>query len=564
MNNQDNQNGKGQDSENFASDTVDEQIETLLSAKVPEQHQPAGTRLIHDLATMNQEDAVSLNRIWQHLSAHDAFDKANRRIDETEQLLKEGSMSGTSASPQRKRGSFRRRLSVIAAAACIFLLVGSLAVVLGMTRKANTNNTDMGVITHGLCTPSGKDTTAPGPVVYKKEAGQAGLYVTGGQGIYRFDVHSALDGQLQPLWLFKMNACTALTPSVPPHIHFSGVMPVPAITTGAAVANNMVFFGVNDASGDYLCALHTVDGSLVWKAKININGTPLVLDGLVVVQTADNAGNPLIMALDARNGAVRWSHPFSSSATNQSEGLGSVGDGKVYASASNTIFALDIKSGQQVWSTDIENDQIIIATRFFDGTLYATASSTCFNCEVLPGTSAAYAFNPANGTKQWESQKVAGYLSPPTELQGTVYFGSIDGNVHALNASNGKQIWQSYANGEVRTAPQIANGLVFVEAGRFLDPTKQGTQNGQIDAFDTAGNNKGSFGVSGIELGGFASSISAGQGVVYVSGDSYVSRDSAYLYLVRTRDFKLILRYPIGAIRSGSMNELGPTPMLVS
>jgi len=121
-----------------------------------------------------------------------------------------------------------------------------------------------------------------------------------------------------------------------------------------------------------------------------------------------------------------------------------------------------------------------------------------------------------------------------------------------------KQIWQRYANGEVRTAPQIANGLVFVEAGCFLDLTKQGTENGEFDVFNIAGNNKGSFTVEGLELGGFPPSISAAQGFVYVSGDS------DYLYVVRTRDFKVILRYPIKSIRSGSPNELGPIPMLVS
>ena len=166
-----------------------------------------------------------------------------------------------------------------------------------------------------------------------------------------------------------------------------------------------------------------------------------------------------------------------------------MGDGRVYASTSHTIFALDITTGQQVWSTNIESDQIVIASRYFDGTLYATASSTCFNCVILPGTSAAYAFNATSGGKLWESQKVAGYLSPPTESGGIVYFGSIDGNVHALHASDGKQLWQSYANGEVRASPVISGGLVFVVAGPFLDPTKHGTTNGQVVTLVAASGN---------------------------------------------------------------------------
>ena len=132
--------------------------------------------------------------------------------------------------------------------------------------------------------------------------------MTGSQGVYRFDIQGFSP---QPLWLFKMNACSALTPTVVPGLANRGVIPLPTVTTGAAVANSMVYFGVDEESGGYLYALHTLDGSLAWKAKVSPTGTPLALDGMVVIETAGSAGNSLIMALDAQHWDVALVEPLS-------------------------------------------------------------------------------------------------------------------------------------------------------------------------------------------------------------------------------------------------------------
>ena len=42
-----------------------------------------------------------------------------------------------------------------------------------------------------------------------------------------------------------------------------------------------------------------------------------------------------------------------------------------------------------------------------------------------------------------------------------VYVGSGDGNVYALNASTGAQLW-SYPTGTSLSSPAVANGVVYV------------------------------------------------------------------------------------------------------
>ncbi|HEV2579897.1 MAG TPA: PQQ-binding-like beta-propeller repeat protein [Ktedonobacteraceae bacterium] len=554
------ENGKRQDSNDFIAESVDEQIESRLTRSVPGQ-QPGGARLLRDLVAMSREDTASLDRIWQRLSSHQTFHNADHRIDDIEQTGQDEA-SAAEAHPLTpfKRRLFRQRLGLIAAAACMLLLVGSLAVVLNLGHNLVARHPGTGGTAEALCTPTDKNTTAPAPVVYAEKAKQSGLYVAGGQGIYRFDVQGGQAGHLQPLWVFKMNACTSFTPTTYPNSLSHGNMKMftPRITTGAVVGDNMVFFDVAEESGAYLYALDSQDGALAWKAKVGVSGTPLVLANLVVVATTDNAGNPMIMALDARHGTIHWSHSYATSITNQSEGLGAVGDDRVFVSASNTIFALDGTSGKQVWSSDIESGQIISGTRYFDGTLYVTASFSCYNCEVLPGTSAAYAFDPATGNQLWESQKVAGYPSPPTEAQGVVYFGAIDGSVHALRASDGQQLWQSHVTGEVRGAPDIADGLVVVTAGPFLDPTQHGTSNGEIVALAAAhGDYKESIAFPNMGINDYSNPLAVTNGYLYIGTATFV------LYSVNAHNGRQIQQYALQEINGGTFFELSPYLTLV-
>jgi eukaryotic-like serine/threonine-protein kinase len=54
------------------------------------------------------------------------------------------------------------------------------------------------------------------------------------------------------------------------------------------------------------------------------------------------------------------------------------------------------------------------------------------------------------------------YLSSPTVVDGTVYFGSGDGNVYALDASSGTQKWKFQTGDVVHSSPAVADGVVYV------------------------------------------------------------------------------------------------------
>ena len=76
---------------------------------------------------------------------------------------------------------------------------------------------------------------------------------------------------------------------------------------------------------------------------------------------------------------------------------------------------------------------------------------------------------PAFGGLQWRVQTNGPVRSSPVEAGATIYIGSGDGNVYAINANTGVVRWRHGTGAAVASTPAVANGLVFVNGndGRF-------------------------------------------------------------------------------------------------
>jgi hypothetical protein len=73
-----------------------------------------------------------------------------------------------------------------------------------------------------------------------------------------------------------------------------------------------------------------------------------------------------------------------------------------------------------------------------------------------------YALSANNGARIWEFTTGNGVGSSAAVVGGVVYIGSHDGSVYALNASTGAKVW-SYATGnEIRSSPALVGGVLFV------------------------------------------------------------------------------------------------------
>ncbi len=401
------------------------------------------------------------------------------------------------------RETLQQRLGTFASVVVLVLMVGAIIIVFSIAQHGgrtvySTNNTGDGV----------KCMQSPGMnTIFASAAGhldQAGLYVADGESLYHLAVQG---GSLQPSWRFKLDTCFVRQETPVPGLKNEGIV-YPSISN-VVVADGLVYFSGRERDRSYLYALRATDGALSWRKESSNSGL-LFLNGLIYTETSANANENAILALDGRNGSTRWSYHYPSNPIDQAHGLETVGDGKVYVSTANTLFALDAASGKRLWSRQVEDQQTFDAARFFDGVVYATSASTCFNCEVEAASSLAYAFDPASGKQLWQSKRVAGYLSPPAEVQGVVYFGSQDGTVYALHAQDGTQIWRGKVGGEVRTLPRVNNGVCcMLELDIFkLYPIQIVTHGNQIWSYVTTG-----------EYDGYED-ISVGSGTVYVAGQS--------------------------------------------
>ena len=76
---------------------------------------------------------------------------------------------------------------------------------------------------------------------------------------------------------------------------------------------------------------------------------------------------------------------------------------------------------------------------------------------------------PAFGGLQWRVQTNGPVRSSPVMAGSTIYIGSGDGSVYAINANTGVVQWRHGTGAAVASTPAVANGLVFVNGndGRF-------------------------------------------------------------------------------------------------
>ncbi|MFC1990406.1 PQQ-binding-like beta-propeller repeat protein [Chloroflexota bacterium] len=119
-----------------------------------------------------------------------------------------------------------------------------------------------------------------------------------------------------------------------------------------------------------------------------------------------------------------------------------------------------------------------------------------------------YALDAVTGAKHWEYETTSWVESSPAIANGIVYFGSNDGRLYALDAHSGERLWDFNAQYPVISSPAVSDGIVYF-----------GSLDYHIYALDT---------VEGTKLWDFEansyvmSSPTINKGIVYIgSGDNF-------------------------------------------
>lgn len=226
------------------------------------------------------------------------------------------------------------------------------------------------------------------------------------------------------------------------------------ILSSPAVSNGRIYFGSKDGN---LYAVETLTGQLAWKFKVGdqVISDPAVSDGIVYIAGSVLLHTPgtdvvdsreQIYAVDAATGAQRWTFP-----TPVSVNKPVVADGMVYCVGyySNVVYALEAKSGQQVWQYSppdgLGYDAVPVIA---NGVLYITGQATL------------HAVDLTTRQERWELTTPIS-IAPPSIAQGVLYFGGGDKYLHAVNALTGHEQWRFPTDGAFIQPPVIAAGTVY-------------------------------------------------------------------------------------------------------
>jgi eukaryotic-like serine/threonine-protein kinase len=137
------------------------------------------------------------------------------------------------------------------------------------------------------------------------------------------------------------------------------------------------------------------------------------------------------------------------------------------------VYAVDAETGRQIWkcttrgpvsSSPAVANGIVYATSY-DGKLYALNSDTgAVKWKFATGGERRFEAKGLHGM-QPKTQTIADpfdvFLSSPVIVKNTVYFGSGDGNVYALDAATGEQRWKFTTGDVVHASPAYADGVLF-------------------------------------------------------------------------------------------------------
>ncbi len=202
-------------------------------------------------------------------------------------------------------------------------------------------------------------------------------------------------------------------------------------------------------AGDYQNNLFSLDpgsGGLKWTftaAKGKWIASPLVVDGKIIAPNGDST----LYALDL-NGNLLWKFP-----TKQALWSRPASDGeRVYqASMDHFIYAIDLNSGEEIWSVDLGGAVLYSPTLTDEGVLYISSLGRHL-----------VALNTKDGSILWQRKFDNELWTQPALADGKLFFGDISGKIYAIDSVSGADIWSLSVNEPVIGRPtEIENGIVF-------------------------------------------------------------------------------------------------------
>ncbi|OCA81484.1 hypothetical protein A8F94_21640 [Bacillus sp. FJAT-27225] len=222
------------------------------------------------------------------------------------------------------------------------------------------------------------------------------------------------------------------------------------------VEGNIVYLSGGQDGKIYALDLKT--GAIQWTSNVGamaIYESPVYHDGTLFV-SSDLTNNAHLSALNARTGEKLWSVKLGAPTY-----FGpSIGNGLIYVGSydNQTIRALKIEDGTEVWKKTISKEGIASKPVFDNGVLYFNG----INFDTSTGT--LYAVDAATGAEKWKVEGVGDtQAGSPIVYETMVISGSASQpNLRAFDKQTGEELWSNKAVGTtLNNGTVTANGLLF-------------------------------------------------------------------------------------------------------
>ncbi|MEJ2236935.1 MAG: PQQ-binding-like beta-propeller repeat protein [Gemmatimonadales bacterium] len=250
----------------------------------------------------------------------------------------------------------------------------------------------------------------------------------------------------------------------------SPINSTPAVARGLVVFGSRkgVFHAVDIASGRERWQFETGDvvpwewGFEGWDAYTS---SPVVIATTVVF----GAGDGVLYALELATGTELWR--FRTGGRIRSSPA--YGEGVVFVgSADGRAYAVDVGSGTEVWHHETEGASLRSADFGFDRKSIiaspAVAGGTVF---VGSRDGHMYALDQVTGERKWRADHSLSWaMSSPAVLGDRIYSGTSDGLfVHSLDVATGEELWRFDAAGYTWSSPAVVDGTVYIgDNGGYL------------------------------------------------------------------------------------------------
>ena len=191
----------------------------------------------------------------------------------------------------------------------------------------------------------------------------------------------------------------------------------------------------------YFYKIRKKDSEILWrKTQGNINSKPLIYKDIVIASFS----NGFLKGFDRKTGESVWSfsYPDKPFISQESKNIISVSSGK-------SCFGFDLEKLETIWE-------------FKTGKLITVSPKiNCNTVYVGSWDGNLYAIDLFTGELRWKYQTGWGIDSIPEISDGVVFLGGLDNNLYALNQKNGELIWSFTCNSAIHTNPIKYGDKVF-------------------------------------------------------------------------------------------------------